>query len=86
LGWEAGKGRYPLQPWALNDETLVELARLRGRVHDAGAGFDCPDAACDSDLEPHNTADEEGRLIPFEEVRLIPFIDWVLEHAAELAQ
>jgi hypothetical protein len=47
-------------------------------VHDAGAGFDCPDVAGDSDGEPHNTADEESRLIPF--------IDWVREHAAELAQ
>jgi hypothetical protein len=68
---------YPLQPCALTDEALVELARLRRRVDDAGADFDAAEVACHSDIAPHTTADEESRPMTL--------IDWALEHAVELA-
>jgi hypothetical protein len=68
---------YPPKPCAQTDDALVELARLRRRVDDAGAGFDAADVACHSDVAPHTNADEDSRPMTF--------IDSVLEHVAGLA-
>jgi hypothetical protein len=68
---------YPLQPWTLTDEALVELERLQRRVHDSGAGFNGAEVVHRSDFAAENSTREEG--CP------ITFIDWLFEHTAELA-